>query len=287
MKQKGYELIRLVSNQRRVGKSLQEVSQHWRGKKEHFLFISPHDDDAALGSGLLMQLAIKEGVKVHVIVVTNGSMGYCTLKEKDTISEIRKEETIKCYTMLGVPRENIIWLNFPDCNLSAYQGRRPMAPHHVSETAIAGFTGLQNAFTYHLRKLNPTQCFVPTFNDLHPDHKYTYQEFMISVFHAGGEIWPELGKPMKEIPYISEMAVYCDFPTKPQLRLMAPERVFEKKLKSILVFKSQRQIKSLVKSVRMHGPVEYFKNIYFNLYNPQKYNYRFTEENHEFNARYS
>jgi LmbE family N-acetylglucosaminyl deacetylase len=285
MKQ-GFQFIRLTGDERREGPSLASVSRHWHGKKERFLFVSPHDDDAALGGGLLIQHAVSAGIPVFVAIVTNGMMGYCSAGEQRSIVEKRKSETLRSYTLLGVPAPHILWLNFPDCALAYYQGRHQARREDAGDTLIKGYAGLQNTFTYYLRKIRPTQCFIPTDRDLHPDHKYAYNEFLISVFHACGKIWPELGASLKMVPYLTEMAVYCDFPTPPQLRLVGGDVYFERKLKSILAFRSQKQIRSLVDSVRANGPVEFFRNVQFNLYNPLKYRYRFSEENHIFNAKY-
>ena len=63
-----------------------------------------------------------------------------------------------------------------------------------------GHTGVQNAFTLFLRRIAPSRVFVPTASDLHPDHKVANQEMLISLFHAQGEIWPELGRPLEAVP---------------------------------------------------------------------------------------
>ena len=217
---------------------------------------------------MFIQLAVRENIPVHVWVVTDGSMGYCSNEEKGNIAQIRKLEAIDSYTSLGVPREHIIFLNFPDCQLENYKGRHPSANDSHS---IEGFTGLQNAFTYYLRKIRPTQCFVPTISDLHPDHKVTNEELQISLFHAGGNIWPELGPALEKIPYIHEMAVYCDFPLPPTLRVCTPMEYLEKKLNALAAFKSQKQIDTLIEIVRKSGPQEYIRSIDFNLYQPQAY----------------
>ena len=271
-----FEFVRLVGNERRVGSALASVSRHWQANKESFLFVSPHDDDVALGAGLLIQLAQREKIPVHIIIVTDGSMGYCDIKEKDTIAEIRREETFDCYQRLGVPKENITWLGFPDCRLAYYRGRKPVETK--SDMDIEDCVGLQNTFTHHLRRVNPTQCFLPTCNDLHPDHRIVYDEFLISVFHAGGDIWPELGKPLADIPHVHEMAVYCDFPSPPTLRMQTPMSYLENKLKAIEAFKSQKQIASLVDNVRDGGPQEYIKAIEFDLYHPAAYHDTFEEK---------
>lgn len=274
--QKELEFVRLVGNERRVGSKLADVSRHWQGKKERFLMISPHDDDAALGAGLLIQLAKRENVPVHILIVTDGSMGYCSAKEKDTIARIRRNESFECYRSLGVPKENIVWLAFPDCRINNYRGRSRAEPD--SHLTISGFTGLQNTFTYYLRKIKPTQCFLPTSNDLHPDHRIIYEEFLISLFHAAGNIWPELGKPLSKVPYTHAFAVYCDFAAPPTLRMRTPMSYLENKLKAIAAFRSQKQISSLIENVRHCGPEEYIRTIEFKLYHPTSYRNQFEEK---------
>ena len=130
---------------------------------------------------------------------------------------------------------------------------------------------MQNSFTNALRNVQPTRCFLPTIADLHPDHRYVYEEFLISIFHASGTIWPELGKPIESIPDVYEMGVYCDFPKPPNIQLAAGDNFFEKKIDAINKFASQTQIASLVEIVRKNGSYEYFCEIGFNLYNPAKY----------------
>ncbi len=233
------------------------------------LFISPHDDDAVLGSGLMIQQAVKEKSLVYIIVVTDGAMGYCSKNEINNISETRKKETYLCYESLGVKKENIIWLSYPDCQLYNYCGRTLLASKDLEGQPKAN--GLQNSFTYWIRRTKPTHCFLPTLNDYHPDHKIVHQEFIISIFHASGDIWPELGNKIEHIPFVHEMGVYCNFSSNPNLRMSASEILFENKLKAIREFRSQNQIQSLIENVNKAGPYEYFKTINFNLYNPSVY----------------
>lgn len=275
MKEK-FEFVRLVGNERRVGPTLADVSRHWQGKSERFLIVSPHDDDAALGAGLLIQLAKREHVPVHIVIVTDGSQGYCNINEKDSIAEIRRNESFECYQSLGVPKKNIVWLGFPDCRITYCRGRTEAEAN--DPLTISGFTGLQNNFTYWLRKINPTQCFLPTHNDLHPDHRIIYEEFLISLFHAAGNIWPELGTPLSKVPYINTYAVYCDFAAPPTLRMRTPMLYLENKLKAIAAFRSQKQISSLIENVRHCGPEEYIRAIDFKLYHPADYHNQFEEK---------
>lgn len=272
------EFVRLVGEERRVGNTLASVSRHWQGDRERFLFVSPHDDDVALGAGLFVQLARRENIPVFILIVTDGSMGYCTKEQKDKISEIRQKETYDCYQSLGVPDENIIWLAFPDCRLNYYRGRRFSDSNDW--TKYEGFIGLQNSFTHWIRKIAPTQCFLPTSSDLHPDHKIVHEEFLISLFHASGNIWPELGESIEKVPFVHEMGVYCDFPEPPKVRIQTPEAYLEKKLNAIAAFKSQKQIASLIDIVRKSGPYEYLRELNFKLYQPAAYYDMFEKKHH-------
>ncbi len=257
----------------RKGKKLRtdDLSELMDGENiadQTWLFVSPHDDDLCLGAGLLIQAAVASGVEVQSLIVTDGCLGYCTMEQRDDIINIRREETFDSFAMLGVDQDHVHYINYPDGGLLKYQGRRPA---EENEPNIEGYVGLQNAFTYYLRKFRPTRVFVPTHTDLHPDHRYSYSELMISLFHASGAIWPELGAPLVEIPKVYELAVYCDFSSKPNIEVMGNQEVFDQKLKSVEAYRSQVQIGALVKSTRDAGPFEYLREINFKLYSPSNY----------------
>jgi LmbE family N-acetylglucosaminyl deacetylase len=264
-----YKITTLANGTREVKPTLKEAIGDECISKDRFLFVSPHDDDVILGGGMTMQAALSEGAEVYILIVTDGSMGYCSMAEKDTITEIRRNETYDCYRSLGIAEENIIWLGYPDCRINLFRGRRIAVEGDPAVTE--GFTGIQNSFTAALRKIQPTKCFIPTVADLHPDHRFVYEEFMISLFHATGTIWPELGSPMPQVPDVFEMGVYCDFPKPPTIEVAANEQMLENKVDAINKFASQTQISSLIEIVRNNGPYEYFCEIGFNLYNPGKY----------------
>jgi LmbE family N-acetylglucosaminyl deacetylase len=275
MAREQFEFVRLVENERRVGPALASVSRHWQQEKERFLFVSPHDDDIILGAGLFIQAVLKEKVPVHVAVVTDGSQGYCSMKEKGTIADIRRDEFYRSMKVLGVKQRNVHWLGFPDCQLSRFQGRRSAQPDDPVQSH--GATGLQHSFVELLRDVRPNQVFLPTFTDLHPDHRIVHSEMLISIFHATGSIWPELGKAIADVPYVHELAVYCNFPAAPRLRVTAPRTAFQKKLDAIACFQSQKQIKTLIEGVRNGGPVEYIRPYEFDLYHPYIYRDMFDE----------
>ena len=202
------------------------------------------------------------------LIVTDGRMGYCDLKQKDGIIESRRVETYASCEVLGLDQEYVHYIDYPDCGLDSLQGRRE--PQAGIE-AIQGYIGLQNAMCYYLRRLRPARVFVPSPADLHPDHRITYSELMISLFHASGPIWPELGESLSQTPRVYEMAVYCDFIEPPNLQVYTDQHIFERKLESIAAFRSQAQISQLVENIRESGPYEYLREVRFKLYQPSTY----------------
>ena len=147
--------------------------------------------------------------QVHAVVVTDGRMGYCRFEQRRNITKIRRAEAEKSYQILGLPPGRLRFIECPDCNLNAYRGR-----HFTTigaPTEIEGAGGMQNAITYALRQVRPNRVFLPTSADLHPDHQIVHEEVLISLFHAQGNIWPELGPPIAEVPKVYEFAVLLRF----------------------------------------------------------------------------
>lgn len=241
----------------------------WRGENECWMFVSAHDDDIITGAGMFVQAAIAEGVETHAVVTTDGRMGYCVPEQRETISTIRRQECETSFQILGLPVDRIHFLGFPDCNLSTYQGRKLSTDGEPTE--IGGAGGLQNAYSHILRKVRPTRVILPTISDLHPDHRIANTEMLISLFHAQGSIWPELGEPIAEVPKVYEYATYCDFPEPPQLRIAVPEEMLETKLRGIRAYESQKQIDLLVEAHRKGGAAEYLREVNFSFYAPQQY----------------
>lgn len=251
----------------------------WRPGQESFLFFAPHDDDAAISVGLLIAEARRQGVPVRIVVVTDGRNGYVSLRDRAGIVERRVEETYASYEVLGVQKEEIAFLNFPDGGLQNYYGRR------LAEVAEPkddhGFTGLENHFVRELRRrvrvngseIAPTRIFVPSPADYHQDHVAVAREVPISIFHATGGIWPECGQKVEQAPFLYWHCVYCKLPDhqEPNIRVIASNEAFEKKMKSVEAYNSQGQIADMLDGLRKAPPVEYLLEETFSLYRPGVY----------------
>ena len=260
---------RRANNRIVVSSSPNHVFKNWQGENERWLFVSPHDDDIVIGAGLHFIAGIESGISTHAVVSTIGA-GYCKLEHKDTIAQIRRAECIKSFEILGLPRENLHFLDYWATEILQNLGRR-FIHNQASPTAIAGADGYQNSFTWLLRQVRPSRVFLPSQTDIHPAHKAVHAEFIISVFHAQGKIWPELGEPLAMFPRLYEYATYSDYIEPPNHQVKTSPDLLERKLEGIAAYESQEQIEALVVNIRCQGPREYVREMEFKLFNPQQY----------------
>ncbi len=107
-----------------------------------YLIFSPHPDDETFGMGGTIALAIKEGLEVNVIVVTDGAAG------GDVAT--RRKETHNAALLLGI--QNLLFLEHPDRQIN------------ISRGTILSFAQL-------IEKFNPRTIFLPSIFEFHPDHR--------------------------------------------------------------------------------------------------------------------
>ena len=90
----------------------------WK-RGEAVAFLSPHDDDAALGAGYLLRAVKTAGGRPVVLIFCKGDAGYSKIEEKRTIVARRRREAFAAYALLGVPDEDIVFFGRPDLSLMA------------------------------------------------------------------------------------------------------------------------------------------------------------------------
>ena len=246
-----------------------EVWTDWQGTGERWMFVSAHDDDIAAGAGLTLLAGLDNNVNCYAVYCTNGGMGYCSLEQRANIAHIRKEEANRSFQYLGLPLENLYRFNYDDGNLIQEMGRRFTGPGDPNE--LCGATGLQNSLTRILRTVRPTRLFLPNHRDLHPDHRAVHTDLVISIFHAQGVIWPELGEPIADIPKLYEYATYSAFVSPPTMRISVPEEFVRRRLESVAIYQSQRQIGLVVDTLRKVGGIEYLLEMEFDIIRHEKY----------------
>jgi LmbE family N-acetylglucosaminyl deacetylase len=165
------------------------------------LVVAPHCDDETLGAGGLIAGAVRRGAQVSVVFVTNGdgfpmavSRKYHRLhpgpKEFRAMARARQAEAREALAHLGVPRERIYFLGYPDRGVAElwnqYWSRElpytsrftgcSVSPYRDSFHRGAVYCGrdLMLDLESLLRRLRPQSLYIPHPGDDHPDHWATY-----------------------------------------------------------------------------------------------------------------
>ena len=129
------------------------------------LVIAPHQDDEVLACGGTIIKRIREGHSVSIVFLTDGRRGCGDGKYADPedIKSIRHLEAINATRSLGVPVENIYFLDFHDGNLKE-----------------KGFEVKKKLLDL-LSAIQPDEIFMPGHKDFHPDHSFTNKSVLSVV----------------------------------------------------------------------------------------------------------
>ncbi|MBC7320376.1 PIG-L family deacetylase, partial [bacterium] len=109
------------------------------------LVFSPHPDDETIACGGYIIESIKRGAEVYIVLVADGN--------RRSLRDLRYVEFENATAILGVPRENLVYLNYPDSRLAFLN---PLA--------------LQEVLAEQIEKIKPNILFYPHPDDTHRDH---------------------------------------------------------------------------------------------------------------------
>ncbi|HZS06990.1 MAG TPA: PIG-L deacetylase family protein [Blastocatellia bacterium] len=94
----------------------QDRVENWRGKT--VMVFTPHPDDDLFGCGGTLALLARNGNKIIIVIYTNDNKGSFDLEmTSERLARIRKAEEEASCEVLGIPKENIIWLGYNDGEL--------------------------------------------------------------------------------------------------------------------------------------------------------------------------
>jgi LmbE family N-acetylglucosaminyl deacetylase len=114
-------------------------------KSQKVLVFSPHPDDETIAcSGYIIE-SVQRGAEVKIVLVTDGN--------KNGLQNLRYSEFKTATSVLGVPTNNLIFLNYPDGKL-AQQSQ----------------TELENIFQNQIDSYHPDIVLYPYPGDTHKDH---------------------------------------------------------------------------------------------------------------------
>lgn len=184
--------------------------------RTRLLVISPHPDDETLAAGGLIQSVLRRGGTVDVVFLTNGD-GFSlaarralkrvrpTPQDYLEFGSLRQGEAERALSVLGVRRDHVTFLGFPDRGLLrlwtddwtrpyrspyTYAGAVPYPTAWAPGSTYSGET-LDRLLQDLLSRLQPDLVISPGLMDFHPDHKAAglFTRHALAAARARGETW--------------------------------------------------------------------------------------------------
>lgn len=125
--------------------------------------FAPHPDDETLGCGGTIMKRISEGCEVIIVVLTDGRYAFLEafgIESNPTPKElkhIRRSEVVRATDILGVSKENLLFLNYEDGTLADYEKE---AEERIIEI---------------LKNAHPDEIYIPYEKDYNVDHRAANQ----------------------------------------------------------------------------------------------------------------
>lgn len=214
---------------------------------DRILILAPHPDDETIGTGGVLQRALKAGAEVKVVLYTNGENNelafivyekHIVVKQKAflKLGELRSQETIKAMNYLGLKKEDIIFLGYPDFGtmeiMLRYWGdtapfRSMLAkvnkvsyPEALSRNAPFVGESILNDLKKVIREFRPTKIFVSHPADTNRDHRALYLFLRVALWDLEGKM------PMPLFfPYIVHVVGWPQRGYEPNVELSPPEQL--------------------------------------------------------------
>jgi LmbE family N-acetylglucosaminyl deacetylase len=153
-----------------MGEQLQKINPavvrwaiQWRSRRqtmnpspEPMIVFSPHKDDEVLGCGGMIIKKRRLGAQVYIVFMTDGCASHKSrFITPSELARLRTSEARRCAQTMGVPNENLIFLEFEERCLGQ---REAEAQRRVAKI---------------LRDLRPAEVFVPYHREAQTDHGET------------------------------------------------------------------------------------------------------------------
>lgn len=164
--------------------------------KADILIVSPHPDDAVLCcAGLILQ-ALEQKKRVHIVEMTDGDgyvdaaaletrkpAGLLTPLDMRRLGRVRRNEEIRAMQTLGLKRNHITFLGYPDgwldevYNAGVEPFRSPFTGLSQSASSDTPYTksSVIADLASMINRLTPTYVYVSGNSDSALDHRVTYK----------------------------------------------------------------------------------------------------------------
>ncbi len=245
---------------------------------ERVLILAPHPDDEVIGCAGVIQEALASGARVKIVYLTNGEhnqFGFIVykkrivFKQKEFIAlgEVRRQEAIEAMSLLGVDKDDLIFLGYPDFGTFSIFARYwdTDKPYYSLMTRIANVP-YKSSFSFgspyvgesiiaDLKKIildyQPQKIFVSHPADVNLDHKSFYLFLQIAL----ADLRSKIQQPVVYPYLIHHVGWPLPRHYHPKLSLTPPEGLsdsqigwlefvlspeqLEKKRQAVLTYKSQ------------------------------------------------
>ncbi|NOZ64607.1 MAG: hypothetical protein GXO71_06735, partial [Caldiserica bacterium] len=283
-------------------------------KGENILILAPHPDDETLACAGIIQKALEAGASIKIVYLTSGEsnfLSFASYKKKialapsayTTMGKMRMREAMLAMQQLGIKKEDLIFLGYPDRGtLSIWQAfwQKPYTSifNRVSYVPYPGAYHYKSPYTGEsiLKSLKeiivnfkPTRIFVSHPADKNSDHQALYCFLRVALLDLKGKIPQPL-----VYPYLTHYGLWpAPFHYHPEYPLLPPlslqevvewkssplqEKEIQEKLLALSFYKSQMSARGawLISFVRKN---ELFGDFPHN-------NFSKLEENPHFKSRF-
>ena len=223
-----------------AGQTSREIGTLFPGweRGETVAFLSPHDDDVALGAGFLVRAVIENGGVPLVLIFCRGDAGYSDVRSKATIVRTRRREAAEAYRILGVAPADVVSFGLPDLSLMTYVNRK-----------VPGKAGLVDRFIRLLRSRNVARIVIASPHFENWDHTAVFNLGMYCAPQAGDPILADLGEPCAIRSGLT-YAVWGDFEPAPgagdglraDVGILAGEKEERIVMRALAAFVSQKAV---------------------------------------------
>jgi LmbE family N-acetylglucosaminyl deacetylase len=210
----------------------------WKPPTVDLLIFAPHSDDEAIGCTGVMLQALEKKQRIAVVIITAGDAhvrAAAVVARKETnnlvpddflkLAALRQQHSLRATAHIGVPRDNLIFLGYPDGGLNALSQGKLDGPYLQPHTRKSETYG-EPARDYHsrahgspapytkasvladvaeiIKACRPKEIYVTNDLDTHADHMASFHLVRAAARTAGyrGTLFTYVvhGRPPTESP---------------------------------------------------------------------------------------
>ena len=172
----------------------------WEKGKEKLAVFGAHDDDPLIGAGYAMAAAREEGAEIFAVIFCKGDCGYSVPEQKNSIVETRRIENEKALSHLGLKKDHIVRLEYPDFSLGQFIGKKL---HNGSDGAFLPVLDF-------IRQNGITRVMIPNGYREHTDHTAAYNITISDIIQAGDPVVSDRGN-IQLVKSFLQYSVWADF----------------------------------------------------------------------------